>query len=344
MEATATTVPHQQQQFPVLHELRHCSKSVFSLHPLALCPLCFQDCPSVPTSTTAATTTPTTTATTTTSSPALVDMHSQHVAGVGPSKGRCIVIKPTVGLWSSYSQVSHLHCGVSDSTGVVYNFDELGCHADKWPAALSIPVPHSSLSDGEWDSQLSRHQRDEISFVAYRPYHQLKNNCYGYVIRFLNQLEFEGRSNHSPDDIVVRFIRDSIDHYESYHNIYKKIGNKAYIVLETPSPAPVPLRHSCDACEELIAWGSNRYRCHECLGFDLCEGCRNRETDNHKRSHTMFKIQEQAVRYNCDICSDYIADSRWHCLKCEDYDLCVKCYSNGKINRHHTRSHPSILL
>lgn len=62
----------------------------------------------------------------------------------------------------------------------------------------------SSLHDSR-QLAYADHQCDR--FKAYRPYKQLQNNCYDYVIRFLNGIKFEGRENHQKEDIVTRFIR-----------------------------------------------------------------------------------------------------------------------------------------
>ena len=91
--------------------------------------------------------------------------------------------------------------------GFVYNFDQRGCSREQWSLCLSVPLPVSRLSDAQWDQQLARHNATEHELQKYRKYQQLKNNCYDYVIRFLDAIRFEGSQTHMKDDIVLRFIR-----------------------------------------------------------------------------------------------------------------------------------------
>jgi hypothetical protein len=51
-------------------------------------------------------------------------------SGILESRPMCVCIKMTVGSFTNYSSTSLLHCGISDSRGRVYNFDEGGYHVD----------------------------------------------------------------------------------------------------------------------------------------------------------------------------------------------------------------------
>jgi len=106
------------------------------------------------------------------------------------------------------------------------------------------------MPDEEWDKQLRLHNDAEKSFVSYRPYHELKNNCYDYIIRFLNGIKFEGKEDHTSKDIVERFIRTtfpvpfflvsllnsneflerSVSHFESYFALWKEVSKKGSYV------------------------------------------------------------------------------------------------------------------
>ena len=111
--------------------------------------------------------------------------------GVDRSLPRCVCIRMTVGSFTGYTERSLLHTGVSDSSGIVYNFDERGHHKDAWVESINYPLQAAaSLSDDEWDAALCAHH------AAHRgsgiPYRSLGYNCYQYVVEFLNSIEFAG--------------------------------------------------------------------------------------------------------------------------------------------------------
>lgn len=43
--------------------------------------------------------------------------------------------------------------------------------------------------------------------------------------------------------------------------------------------------------------------------------------------------------YNCDVCSHEITGPRIHCMTCENYDLCLNCYSSGLTSGMHKTWH-----
>jgi hypothetical protein len=102
-----------------------------------------------------------------------------------------MAIKPTVGSFGRYNSTMLLHCGLSDSSGTysseigsacvrtwvahacrwgglgrVYNFDEHGCHVDSdWNECISIPIAAPHLSDSQWDAELDRHHKAELTYI-----------------------------------------------------------------------------------------------------------------------------------------------------------------------------------
>lgn len=49
-------------------------------------------------------------------------------ANITRAAPRCVCIKMTIGSFSGYTNQSLLHCGVTDSSSFVYNFDQAGHH------------------------------------------------------------------------------------------------------------------------------------------------------------------------------------------------------------------------
>eukprot|EP01089_Gocevia_fonbrunei_P021883 TRINITY_DN8653_c0_g1_i1.p1 TRINITY_DN8653_c0_g1~~TRINITY_DN8653_c0_g1_i1.p1 ORF type:complete len:281 (-),score=41.18 TRINITY_DN8653_c0_g1_i1:178-1020(-) len=233
--------------FPTIHENRHCNKSIYSLDPPTTCPLCNSKD---------------------------ISTLSTHESGIGKSKPRSICIRPTLGTFAKYNNKMLLHCGLSSSTGqTVFNFDERGCVADTsgWEYCLSIAV-QTDLTDSEWDNALKTHNEAEICFntLAGRKYHQLQNNCYDYIIRFLNSIKFGQSENHSKDKIVFQFILTPMQIFEAYYNIVTQLHTHPVVITDIVNPAQTH-RHTCDGCSNLIELNTPRYRCTICEDFDLCE-------------------------------------------------------------------------
>jgi hypothetical protein len=108
-------------------------------------------------------------------------------------------------------------------------------------------------------------------------------------------------------------------------------------------------RYICDACKKGI--NSNRYHCHECIDFDLCENCYQLKSciASHTFKHKIQKITNSSdgdlkpnTTYNCDVCKVKINNDepRYHCLQCPDYDLCVNCQKTQNDISPHSNIHP----
>lgn len=113
----------------------------------------------------------------------------------------------------------------------------------------------------------------------------------------------------------------------------------------------------CDHCEQPIH--NVRYKCSVCDDYDICESCL---TDNsHSNTHAFVRITkayphglpsfhlfpqflsaelfESASTVHrsvqCDNCLAHpIVGPRFHCLVCEDYDLCSSCVSHVHHDHH----------
>ena len=114
-------------------------------------------------------------------------------AGVQHSQGRCVCIRMTVGSFRGYTDTALLHTGVSDSAGVVFNFDEAGHHQDAWVESINfhVAMPREAWTDRAWDAALATY--DAHHRRAGPRYRAVGNNCYNYITGFMNHIKYLGR-------------------------------------------------------------------------------------------------------------------------------------------------------
>uniref|UniRef100_A0A060TFZ2 ARAD1D26994p n=1 Tax=Blastobotrys adeninivorans TaxID=409370 RepID=A0A060TFZ2_BLAAD len=97
----------------------------------------------------------------------------------------------------------------------------------------------------------------------------------------------------------------------------------------------------CDGCNSTI-WGM-RYKCLECPDFDYCQTCIKTKRATHKHSFAGIRKPEDYLRIppanpipshpgficNGPLCAESTPDDilgvRYHCLVCDDFDLCERC-------------------
>lgn len=236
-----------------------------------------------------------------------------HLSGLKQiSQPKSIVVKPTIGSFSrGYSAKSLLHVGVSDSLGNVFNFDERGVLIDNggWKDCLCIslndPFENGDNNDEisnkkpktHWDKELNAHyfsERENLQTNRDLRYHQLQNNCYDFVLRFLNKIAFENRTNHTKEELVQTLIGTPVESLESFLIIMKRINdsNGDPFVLKTPTIEQGKKRETyrCDVCGEKII--GKRWRCQNtktCTDFDICDSCQTtkRTQTPHEFSHEL---------------------------------------------------------
>jgi len=203
------------------------------------------------------------------------------------SNNRSIAIKPTIGSFATYTSNMLLHCGISDSQGLVHNFDGAGLHIEHWKECLLISIDHPFFTNAEWDKALQFHHNSEKTRASsLEKYKDLSNNCYDYIIRFFNSIQFEGKSNHTKEEIIQQFILKPINYFESFYTMFKKVQQNG---LHVGNFATTIVKYFCDGCGKGDLQPNDRFKCRECEGYDLCTTCKlkNVETDKHKKTHIM---------------------------------------------------------
>jgi len=255
---------------------------------------------------------------------------TEHEANVGLPLPCSVLIKSTFGSFLNYQVGDLLHCGISDSQGAVLNFDHRGVMVDPpsmWNLVISLPIAKDNF-----DSFLISHTKNEKQRESQSRYHQIDNNCYDFVIRFLNHVSWNNKNNHTKLEFVEVFIGKLVAEFETFYTLHREI-EKGKDVLRPH------VGFSCQNCKITDLQPGNLFHCLECESLDLCSLCQNISSGEHKSSHKLFPVKS-GVGWLCDVCDSVLLDGTlFSCVQCEDYALCPQCYKENKVNGKHELTH-----
>eukprot|EP00455_Lapot_gusevi_P029073 TRINITY_DN3112_c0_g1_i1.p1 TRINITY_DN3112_c0_g1~~TRINITY_DN3112_c0_g1_i1.p1 ORF type:complete len:320 (+),score=55.61 TRINITY_DN3112_c0_g1_i1:72-962(+) len=192
-----------------------------------------------------------------------------HLVPFQVAQPRCLVIRATVGFSSwRYRDAVLLHVGISDSRARVYNFDQKGQRAEEaepvWNLSLSVPLECPQMSDQAWDEALHQHLLKDRR--QHGRYDEFDNNCFGFAVRFLNDIQFEGHTNHTKLSFAKR-LETPVASAEQFVALCQEISRARNHIFSRPL-----VIHVCDGCGIQIPLGQ-RFRCDECQDVDLCTPC-----------------------------------------------------------------------
>eukprot|EP01095_Lingulamoeba_sp_RSL-Kostka_P017044 TRINITY_DN8636_c0_g1_i2.p1 TRINITY_DN8636_c0_g1~~TRINITY_DN8636_c0_g1_i2.p1 ORF type:complete len:153 (+),score=35.60 TRINITY_DN8636_c0_g1_i2:185-643(+) len=139
------------------------------------------------------------------------------------AQGRSIVIRPTLCSWKNYQEDILLHCGITNSSGEVYNFNWKILKDKQWGQCLNVPLGLDHLSDEEFDQMIHEHYIQEKKLSKIKPYQQLDNNCFDFVIRFLNIVGYNNKKTHTKFTMAEEILDKPVDDFESYIYIYRAL-------------------------------------------------------------------------------------------------------------------------
>jgi len=177
-----------------------------------------------------------------------------------------------------YNNHVMLHCGISDTSGLVYNFDERGpVPAEAWQEAVCVPVA-GLVPYPDFDSLLvTWHQ----AFVdAGYVYHVDACNCFDYVTWVVSHMSGDGLlTKHT----LALYLEPALADVAQFVEVWRCMGAFPDVVTVAmgthPGHAHNPLfflrslvDYACNACGVLFPGHEPRWRCVLC-DVDLCMAC-----------------------------------------------------------------------
>jgi hypothetical protein len=108
------------------------------------------------------------------------------------------------------------------------------------------------------------------------------NNCFDYVVGFLNYVRYKGRNDHTVQsierDLLTRPMMDAAAYINHWRALKRANGRSLVVSSAKIVKHPHPLKRiegdprawSCDGCEA-VSSGGVRFRCMNGCDFDLCE-------------------------------------------------------------------------
>lgn len=168
--------------------------------------------------------------------------------------------------------------------------------------------------------------------IIKKPYNIIITIIIKLIIRLFNDIGFQGKNNHTKEDLVVNLIGETVDSWDSFHQIFTKILQNGTYKLDE--------KINCGACGQNDLQPDNRFHCLKCKGTALCSKC----IPTHQ-SHKLFPIKSNTA-YSCDGCSGIIIEgSIFRCSDCtEDYDLCPECYNQQIETKPHKNNHKLVKI
>lgn len=225
---------------------------------------------------------------------------------IGPPEPHSLIIRPTFHGFSKYSREDLLHVGISDSAGrYVYNYDHRGISCEQWRKVLSIPLSGQldAAHLSRWDDSLVAHREAEIVRDRFsESYHATGNNCYSFVVRFLNNYFTLSVTKES---LAIQHIAKPLSEFELFFQWHESILARGYslhllslpltpassdqIASSSTDHASPSQLWACDACNNIFSNNSIRWHCSTCVDYDLCSNCISSSPLVHDPSHTFLK-------------------------------------------------------
>ncbi|XP_020658236.2 MKRN2 opposite strand protein isoform X2 [Pogona vitticeps] len=159
---------------------------------------------------------------------------------VNGHRERCsFLLKPTTGTFlSGYDGSSDLHVGITNTKGLVYNYNEAGVHKAEhgWEQCVNIPLVQPDMYGllEQWDLYLEQFSAAEI-WLPHR-YDEHLHNCYTYALMFINcVLSAQKQQPMNKSEFTEKFVIPRTRKASKYITIYKEICKNGFYTVDHPS-------------------------------------------------------------------------------------------------------------
>lgn len=199
-----------------------------------------------------------------------------------PPLPRSICVRMTMGTFvGQYSGTALLHCGISDSKGRVFNFDERGIIAEEtWSEAVCLrlqAIMHPRrLDDAAFDEELLKwHTR---ALLDNAPYHSTLNNCFDHVVRGVQHLTRSADVTKASLSLLLDPVMGEVAQYVDIVRCIQTFGDvrvqTAHMIDHHHSMAFLKSSQAfrCDKCFGQHNGHVARWRCAPC-DIDFCIDC-----------------------------------------------------------------------
>ncbi|NXY20864.1 MKROS protein, partial [Atrichornis clamosus] len=158
----------------------------------------------------------------------------------GHGQPRAFLIRPTRGTFlEEYDGHSDLHVGITNSNGVVYNYDQEGVHRDHsgWEQCISIPLVHPDMSEllQHWDTLLEEFSLEE-AWLPHR-YEEEEHNCFTFALAFVNRARrARGRQPLSKARFTQSFLLPHTREASRYLTLHQQLAHSDFYIVPLPEP------------------------------------------------------------------------------------------------------------
>ncbi|XP_069062747.1 MKRN2 opposite strand protein isoform X1 [Pleurodeles waltl] len=149
------------------------------------------------------------------------------------------LLKPTEGTFlRGYDGMSDLHVGITNSKGIVYNYNQAGVQREEWGWEQCVGVPLLQPDEygliNLWDKYLEDFSTAE-TWLPHR-YEEYQHNCYTYALAFVNcMLAAQGkRQKLSKNEFTEQFVLSRTRRASKYITIYQAILHDNFYIIDTP--------------------------------------------------------------------------------------------------------------
>ncbi|XP_074860977.1 MKRN2 opposite strand protein isoform X3 [Carettochelys insculpta] len=136
-----------------------------------------------------------------------------------------------------YDGSTDLHVGITNTNGLVYNYNETGIHRAElgWEQCISIPLVQPDLNSllNQWDKYLEDFSTGEAWF--FHRYDEHHHNCYTYALTFINCiLAVQGKQPMSKSEFTERFVIPQTRKASKYITLYREVAENYFYIGNSP--------------------------------------------------------------------------------------------------------------